>query len=436
MHLAGKVADSLGLPSREREKIRLAALLHDVGQYPLSHCIEIVYRMIAHSYTAKGLVENPEDVEASAPHPLQQVGVKSIKKGHEADDKHLGAYIIRNRSDIITTFKQHGGRSATSLLNEVAEIVEGSSSDSLYQAILNSDYDCDRLDYVQRDSALAGVPYGHIDSEYLIENMMIKHFPPTSTERVLAVDKRKAMASLDHYVLARYYVYSQVSFDKTVRAFEIMAKAIFLQLATEGRIYADHVEIRSNVSETEFDHFDDSYFYENLRGYLRDGEDEITRMLIERLFRRRPLALAYELRVLCDGEEREPYRHAKAVLGNPSNLDTIAKRAKLMPEEIVVDVVRPVEIVPFRSAIPNHGELVELVKRLIAGTAGQEAAQPVLKAPWLFDTDDDRLSLLAEDDGSLLRLLRDNKLFLLRAYTTRDDAADRLRAAIDAEVHR
>ena len=55
---------------------------------------------------------------------------------------------------------------------------------------MDSDYDCDRLDYVLRDAILTGVKYGIIDLDYLIENLTFVHDPvhqTTNSTRYLAV---------------------------------------------------------------------------------------------------------------------------------------------------------------------------------------------------------------------------------------------------------
>lgn len=44
MHIADKMAISLGLTPKERRIVRLAGLLHDIGHYPLSHVCEAPYR--------------------------------------------------------------------------------------------------------------------------------------------------------------------------------------------------------------------------------------------------------------------------------------------------------------------------------------------------------------------------------------------------------
>lgn len=43
MHIADKIAISLGLDDPDRIILRLAGLLHDIGHYPLSHVCEMPY---------------------------------------------------------------------------------------------------------------------------------------------------------------------------------------------------------------------------------------------------------------------------------------------------------------------------------------------------------------------------------------------------------
>ena len=44
MHIADKIAISLGLTCQDRKIVRLAGLLHDIGHYPLSHVCEAPYK--------------------------------------------------------------------------------------------------------------------------------------------------------------------------------------------------------------------------------------------------------------------------------------------------------------------------------------------------------------------------------------------------------
>ena len=60
MHIADKMATSLGLDYKERKILRLAGLLHDIGHYPLSHVCEAPYRkpLVLEELADKALCRN------------------------------------------------------------------------------------------------------------------------------------------------------------------------------------------------------------------------------------------------------------------------------------------------------------------------------------------------------------------------------------------
>jgi HD superfamily phosphohydrolase len=429
MHLTGRVAEALQLPEREIATLRVAGLLHDIGQYPLSHCIESVYRMVADTATQQALVVDTGAGSPATPAAeLQQVGVRRNTGGREADDKHMGAALLRKRADLRDAFK---GYSVDP--DEVAIIVEGNPGNPLYQAILNSDYDCDRLDYVQRDSLMTGVPYGKVDLDYLIENMVARPFPAGSTDNVLAIIRRKGLSALEHYILSRYYMYSQVYFHKTVRSFELLAKAVFLHLAQRNQVYSDRASILA-ASDDDFNDFHDGYFYEHLRAYARsDTPDQRVGSWISRLLSRQPLSMVFEHRELATDERKSEHRHVRGVLTEPSILRGIAERAGVDPGDIILDIVPRIDLVPLRSDVPNFQDVLTLVERVRDDPA---QSGPTVKAPWVYDDQSDRLSLLAEDPGSILTPLMDMGISILRVYTTNDTRAAALQTEIAAAVAR
>lgn len=54
MHIADKIAISLGLTCQDRKIVRLAGLLHDIGHYPLSHVCEAPYKKAYFSRRSTG----------------------------------------------------------------------------------------------------------------------------------------------------------------------------------------------------------------------------------------------------------------------------------------------------------------------------------------------------------------------------------------------
>lgn len=70
--------------------------------------------------------------------------------------------------------------------------------------LVSSQLDCDRLDYLMRDSYFTGASYGRIDLDRILLAM---RYDPVTQQLVVA---RKGMAAIEHYLIVRYFMYSQV----------------------------------------------------------------------------------------------------------------------------------------------------------------------------------------------------------------------------------
>lgn len=70
--------------------------------------------------------------------------------------------------------------------------------------LVSSQLDCDRLDYLMRDSYFTGASYGHIDLDRIL---MAMRYDPVTQQLVVA---KKGMAAIEHYLIVRYFMYSQV----------------------------------------------------------------------------------------------------------------------------------------------------------------------------------------------------------------------------------
>ena len=127
MHLAGKVAEHLGLVE-EREELKLAGLLHDVGHCAFSH---------------------------TSDHLLSRFGFD-----HEENSSRI--ILDTEISDILNDC----GISP----KNISDLVTGKGSLS---KIISSEIDVDKMDYLIRDSYYAGVAYGIIDVERIIHKLKI-----------------------------------------------------------------------------------------------------------------------------------------------------------------------------------------------------------------------------------------------------------------------
>ncbi len=118
MHLAGKMADSLGLNRDEKQAYRLGGLLHDIGHPPYSHSLESIMERqlgITHEERTCQLID---DIEAEF--PVSRDWVKDIVMGKAEYD------------------------------------------------IVAGEVDVDRMDYLQRDAQRANIPHGDIDAAAII----------------------------------------------------------------------------------------------------------------------------------------------------------------------------------------------------------------------------------------------------------------------------
>lgn len=126
-HLAGVLADHLGLDEEERLLVGAAAILHDIGHGPLSHATEA----------------------ALSP---------SLRREHES------VIDLLRKSELREVLREHG-----LLPQEVQSMIKG---ENRLGQIVSSEIDADRMDYLIRDSHYTGVAYGVIDHLRLIK--MIK----------------------------------------------------------------------------------------------------------------------------------------------------------------------------------------------------------------------------------------------------------------------
>ena len=178
MYLAGVVADNLpvNLSSEEKQKIRLAALLHDVGHAPFSHLFE----------------------------PML---IKFLHRSHED----MSSWIIAD-SDLTDVISAQGYDPKE--LSNLAVGRPGSSDKRFFGQIISSSFDVDKMDFVVRDSYHTGAGYGFVDVFRLIYTMDI-------LEGNLAVDIT-ALPALESLILARFESFRAIYFHRACRAVQMM----------------------------------------------------------------------------------------------------------------------------------------------------------------------------------------------------------------------
>lgn len=177
-----------------------AALVHDVGHGMFSHAFEAVGK---------------------------QLGIKM------AHHEHVSGLLIRD-SEIGEVLKEEMG---SGFANDVADVIGRGRPGNLYDAVVSSQFDADRLDYMQRDRLMTGVHNSGIDLAWLMANLEIGEVPIGADEQqVGTIDTfvlgPKASHAAETYVLALFQLYPTIYFHKATRAAEKVFSAMMLRVFT------------------------------------------------------------------------------------------------------------------------------------------------------------------------------------------------------------
>ena len=182
-HLAQRLIAKLRLthdiPDSVQTAVRVAALLHDIGHGPFSHVIESILGFHHEEFTVEAVL---------------------------SDETAIGR-LLADYSD--------------TLADDIAAIVRHEFTPHALGHIVSSQLDVDRMDYLLRDSLMTGAKYGIFDLEWIIKSIEIDEDGDhlyVSTPGLYAVED---------YLQARYYMYRQVYFHRTLRSAEAVLRVLF-----------------------------------------------------------------------------------------------------------------------------------------------------------------------------------------------------------------
>ena len=114
----------------------------------------------------------------------------------------------------------------------VASIIEGNFKPAALAQLVSSQLDVDRMDYLLRDSLMTGAKYGIYDLEWIINALQIDE------ERDRIFVAARGLYAVEEYLQARYYMFRQVYFHRTLRSAEAVLRSALrraLELLESGQ---------------------------------------------------------------------------------------------------------------------------------------------------------------------------------------------------------
>lgn len=253
-HLMTRVLDRLGerftIQANDRVAARAAALLHDIGHGSFSHVMEKVLGFHHEQWTVRVILSDRTEV------------------GH----------MLRSYADDLP-FK-------------IAAIIEGTFKPSALAHLVSSQLDVDRMDYLLRDSLMTGAKYGIYDLEWIINALAIDEV----NDRVYV--ETRGVYAVEEYLQARYYMFRQVYFHRTLRSAEAVLNSIIrraLELFGTGQevwhardTAFEKILHREPLDISEHLDLDDSDFVFHVKQWQKSG-DPILSDLCRRFMNRRLL---------------------------------------------------------------------------------------------------------------------------------------------------
>src|SRR5918992_5792089 len=187
-HLMTRVLDRFKeqyrIDSNDLAAARAAALLHDVGHGSFSHVMEKVLGFHHEAWTVQAVLS-------------EETGIGQVLRSYSEE-----------------------------LPERVASIIEGRFQPAALSQLVSSQLDVDRMDYLLRDSLMTGAKYGIYDLEWIINALQIDE----ENDRIYV--SARGLYAVEEYLQARYYMFRQVYFHRTLRSAEAVLRSILRRALT------------------------------------------------------------------------------------------------------------------------------------------------------------------------------------------------------------
>jgi len=309
-HIAGMMAESVGLNKQDKSTLEVAAMLHDVGHGPYSHTLEHILSErggMDHMSVTEGIILGDYDVliEGEGDSIDERDSIPDILERNDLDPEEV-ASLIRGPD---------ASGKERSLINWTEGMSDFSGEDKTMAHLIHGSVDCDQLDFLLRDSHFTGVKHGVVDLHPLVGSL-------GSQGGDVVVDQG-GLSALEGMLLARGLMYSAVYFHRVTRVTEVM-----LSRAVEraGGSLPDSVDLQRRV---------DSEIWGALSDAGGFAKDMVTRLKYRKLLK---ICLSRRMEDLSEDQKQLLVSLSNDSESRRALEEELALRSGLEPGYVAIDV--------------------------------------------------------------------------------------------------
>ncbi len=278
MYIVDQMAIKLSIfDDNERQLLRLAGMLHDIGHYPLSHDVEFVYKNFFNADVTGSEEEGSifsefknntmASIENLKPHPLKDLKLEK-KKSKSFHHENMGALVLQSSEKIKKIIEEYYVNNnqfydnidnpVDKIILEISNIITGNGQykESLFGdkysvmvQLMHSEIDADRIDYLLRDATFSGASYGSFDLGMLIQTLECGYYHGT---RIVGVNL-KGIGCAEQFLINRYLAYNQVINHKYTSIIGCTIQAIVKWLLSDTSTGYKYKNVQKMIKEHEID---------------------------------------------------------------------------------------------------------------------------------------------------------------------------------------
>ncbi|HYF76777.1 MAG TPA: HD domain-containing protein [Symbiobacteriaceae bacterium] len=380
LHIVTRLTEALSprLEDDQQQLLRIGALLHDVGHFPLSHAME---EAMADLEETKRNEEAKQWASGWARDLMGVVTTPPPKRGtNDKLHEFLGQTIIQSTE--IGTILEDNGISPL----DVAAIAMGKTGElppeeatelsvlPVMSQMLHSQVDADRIDYLLRDSNFSGVEAGGFD--------LPKLYKEARWDKGRFGFTQSGLRAVEQFLMTRLTNYRRIVFNKHVQAFEQMAKVVYRDLAAVHSVPDfEGVRLMLDREPNGWVRFNDHFFMHKIAECtMLNGPTELAVRHASGILNGRPMVEVQVEERFCTKAEWAAFKaQSSKIPKSHEELAELAERAHVRVDELtileagvkVVEDLGQEPISIFNDSGAYLGEILEMPESLLSSLLGK-----------------------------------------------------------------